>query len=115
MYKTAEGSWMHYGSDHSVARNPESLSVFSHLDFADNLPLLHTAGLFSYENLRQSARARVLKFSRRKIAGREFYLEAGNKYSLPGLNLFNTNLRTELSGLPTRRYLESLENLAADL
>ena len=30
MYKTAEGIWMHYGSDHSVARNPESLSVFSH-------------------------------------------------------------------------------------
>ena len=54
---------MHYGSDHSVAHNPESLSVFSHLDFADNLPSLHTAGLFSYENLGQSAKARVLKFS----------------------------------------------------
>ena len=113
MYKTAEGIWMHYGSDHFVARNPESLSVFSHLDFADNLPSLHTAGLFSYENLRKSARARVLKYSRRTIAGREVYLEAGNKYSHPGLSQFNTNLRTELSGLATWRYLESLENLAA--
>ena len=40
---------MLYGSEHSVARNPESMSVFSHLDFADNLPSLHTAGLFSNE------------------------------------------------------------------
>ena len=87
--------------------------MFSHLDFADNLPSPHTAGLFSYENLRKSARARVLKYSRRTIAGREVYLEAGNKYSHPGLSHFNTNLRTELSGLATWRYLESLEILAA--
>ena len=25
MYKTAEGIWMHYGSQHSVARNQDSL------------------------------------------------------------------------------------------
>ena len=29
------------------------LRVFCHLDFADNLPSLHTAGLFSYENLQK--------------------------------------------------------------
>ena len=55
MYKKIEGIWMHYESDHSVAGNPESLSVFSHLDFADNLSSLQTAGLFSYENLQKSA------------------------------------------------------------
>ena len=92
MYKTAEVIWMHYGSDHSVARNPESSSAFSHLDFADNLPSLHKEGLFSYESLRKSARAHVLKYSRRTIAGQEVYVEAGNKYSHPGLSHFNTNL-----------------------
>ena len=51
MYKTVEDICMNYGRGHSAARNPESLSVFSHLDFADNLPSLHTAGLFSYKNL----------------------------------------------------------------
>ena len=61
MYKTAEGIVMHYGSDQFVARNSGSLSMFSHLDFADNLPSLNTAGLFLYENLRKSAGASVLK------------------------------------------------------
>ena len=61
MYRTSECIWMHYGDDYSVARPPESLSIFNHLDLSDNLPSLHTAGLFSYQNLKQSAKARVLK------------------------------------------------------
>ena len=113
MYRTNEGIWMHYGLDHSVARSPESLSVFSHLDFVDQLPSLHTAGLFSYENLRQSARARVRKYSRRTIAGREVYLEPGNFYSHPDLMRFNPDIRGQLSVLPTWQYLEEMENLAA--
>ena len=113
MYRTAEGIWMHYGSDHSVARTPESLSVFSHLDFVDSLPSLHTAGMFTYENLRKSAQARVLKYSRRTIAGREVYLGAGNKYNHPDLFHFNPDIHAELSGLPPWKYLEGLENLAA--
>ena len=113
MYRTNEGIWMHYGLDHSVVRSPESLSVFSHLDFVDQLPSLHNAGLFSYENLRQSARARIQKYSRRTIAGREVYLEPGNYYSHPDLLRFNPDIRGQLSQLPSWQYLESLESLAS--
>ena len=77
------------------------------------MPSLHTAGLFSYENLRQSARARVRKYSRRTIAGREVYLEPGNFYSHPDLMRFNPDIRGQLSVLPTWQYLEEMENLAA--
>ena len=48
----AEGILIFYVSDHSAARNPESLTVFSHSDFANNLPSLCTARLFNYENFR---------------------------------------------------------------
>ena len=103
---------MHYGSSHSVAQAPESLSVFSHLDFRDRMPSLHTAGLFSYENLRKSANARVLKYSRRTISGREVYLGHGSVYHHPGLIQFNPSFSADIQGLPAWKYLEHLQNTA---
>ena len=113
MYRTSEGIWMHYGDDYSVARTPESLSVFSHLDFSDNLPSLHTAGLFSYQNLRQSAKARVLKYSRRTISGREVYLGPRSQYSHPGLMHFNPSVSEELENLAAWKYLIDLQSVAS--
>ena len=113
MYRTIEGIWMHYGNDHSVARQPESLSVFSHLDFDDDLPSLHTAGLFSYQNLRQSAKARVLKYSRRTISGREVYLGARSQYMHPGLTHFNPSISTDLENLAAWKYLVDLQDAAS--
>ena len=109
MYRTIEGVWMHYGQDHSVARTPESLSVFSHFDFSDHLPSLHTAGLFSYENLRKSARARVLNYSRRTIAGREVYLGPGNHYNHPGLVQYNPDLSVGLQQFPSWNFLLDMQ------
>ena len=96
MYRTSESIWMHYGDDYSVARQPEPLSAFSHLDFCDNLPSLHTSGLFSYQKLRQSAKARVLKYSRLTISVREVYLGPLSQYSHPGLMHFNPSISDEL-------------------
>ena len=110
MYRTSEGTWMHYGNDHSVARPPESLSVFSHLDFSDNLPSLHTAGLFSYQNLRLSAKARVLKYSRRTISGREVYLGPRSHYTHPGLNHLNPSIHLDLEELEAWNYLSKLQS-----
>ena len=84
MYSTSEGIWMHYGDYCSVARPPESSSLFNHLDFSDNKLSLHTAGLF-YRKIRQSAKARVLKSSRRTILERELYLGPRSQYSHPVL------------------------------
>ena len=113
MYRSAEGIWMHYGNDHSVARQPESLSVFSHLDFSDNLPSLHTAGLFSYQNLRLSAKARVLKYSRRTISGREVYLGPRSQYTHPGLSYFNPSISADLDNIAAWKYLEHLQSAAS--
>ena len=84
MFRTSEGISIQYGDNYSVARPPESLIIFSHLDFIDNIPSLHTAGLFSYQNLRQSAKARVFKYSRCSISGRELFLGPHSQYSHPG-------------------------------
>ena len=97
IYKLAEEIWMPHGIYHSVARIPESLSVFSHfcyLNFADNLPSLHTAGLFSYQNIRKSARASVLKYSERhSLVG--VYIEAGNKFT-SWLKPFQSQLKSSI-------------------
>lgn len=113
MYRTSEGVWMHYGSDHTMARPPESLSVFSQADFVDTVPSLHTAGLFSYQNLRQSAKARVLKYSRRTIAGREVYLGPGNFYTHPGLVHYNSDISSQLETLPNWKFVEDLKSSAS--
>ena len=70
MYHTSEGIWMHYGDDYYVARPPESLSVFSRLDFSDKLRSLNTAGLLSYQNQR-----RKLEGSSFKIPGPQHFGE----------------------------------------
>ena len=113
MYRTSEGIWLHYGDDYSVARPPDFLSVFSHLDFSDNLPSLHTAGLFSYQNLRQSAKTRVLKYSRRTISGREVYLGPRNQCSHPGLMHFNPSISDELEGFAALKYLIDFQSVAS--
>ena len=109
MYRTIEGVWMHYGQDHSVARTPESLSVLSHFDFSDHLSSLHTAGFFSYENHRKSARARVLKYSRRTIAGREVYLGPGNHNNQLGLVQYNPDLSVGLQQFPSWNFLLDMQ------
>ena len=73
---------------------------------------MHTAGLFSYENLRKSAKARVLKYSRRKISGREVYLGPRSQYYHPGLVHFNPSLSEDLAAFPAWRFLENLESAA---
>ena len=84
---------------------PNLLRVFSHLDFSDNLPSLHTAGRFYYQNLRQSAKAPVLKCSRSAISGREVYIGPRSLCSHPDLIHFNSSVSNELENLAAWMYL----------
>ena len=112
MYKTVEGLWMHYGAHRTPAREPSELKMFSEFTFQDNLTSLHTAGLFTFEDLRKSSRARILKYSRRTISGREVFKSAGGKYAHPKLHYLEIDLENSLETLPTWNLMNALQNQA---
>ena len=112
MYKTAEGLWMQYGSSVNPARTPDSLDIFTTFEFTQNLTSLHTAGLFSYENLKKSSQARILKYSRRTIPGREIYKTDGGHYDHPSLKHLDFNVKPELAALPEWEVLSGLSKVS---
>lgn len=86
--------------------------MFTNFDFQDNLTSLHTAGLFSHEDLRRSAKARIIKYSRRTIAGREVFKSAGGKYAHPRLQYLDFDFERSLEEIPSWSLLEGLQKKA---